>query len=249
VKSKGALAAPFLILAAFVATVGFARAEEPAHLSIALQSCAGSAPHGSGLASFSFKRVDASGALHGDLTLTPNAAGTIAFDVDLPAGFYAYSVVSPPCSYDSYVGVLPGKHRTVLGDMANGEAGLKPALLMMGTLPSGYSGSLVRYARSVECGNRTSGVPVLGVDGFETEDDAYYLYDTQKYGSSDSQFGLKVSSPSGQRVTFVLTATYPPPTLNGAPAYARYDITSDLFQRALAHTPAGNAVCIGTPSG
>lgn len=248
--SKGALAAPFLIgaiaLAGFVAPAW--ATESLAHLHVGLQSCNGRRTE-SVLGAFTFNRLDAPGALHRDLMLLPSSGETVAFDVDLPAGFYAYSVVAQVCRYESYIGLLPGKSRNVLGDMTSSAADREAPLLIEGTLPTGYSASLVRYSRNVDCGKSVAGAPTLAVDQFETEDYAYYFDDTPKeHGSKEAQFGLTITSPTGHKVVLVIEATYPPSVLNAAPEYVRYDVTPDLFQRALAHTPEGDAVCIGYPS-
>lgn len=249
-----------IAVAAFVFGVAGRADEQYGHLHLRLTPCT-ELPDAAVLhMTYKFQGLgDAAGEAHRDFDLKYSRGKTIDIDVDLPAGFYHYQVAeqydgngtdSPPpiCRAPSYVGVLPGTSRTITVEMPGGVVDLAPPLLLMGTLPSGYSAAFVRYARNVECGETTAGIPTLPVLDFKNENGAYYLYDVSKDDSRESQFGLIVRSPNGQHVTFAIEAAYPPHVLNGPPVYARYDITTDLFQRALAHTPEGNAVCIGTPT-
>lgn len=114
----------------------------------------------------------------------------------------------------------------------------------LGTLPPGYSATMVQYVDSVDCGRSTAGIRSSAVSRFEVEDDAYYLYEV----GGGKQFGLIVTAPVGQKVTFVLQGAYAADEMNGPPVYVRYDISADVFERALALTPEGDAVCISTPS-
>lgn len=249
-----------LAIAGFAFSVAFARADEQlAHVRLRLAPCV-DLPDGAVLhVTYEFSGLgDTPGLVRNAFDWKSGKGKTIDIDADLPAGFYQYEVVGsydghalrtppPACNAPSYIGLLPGRTRTIAEKMPGGSVDLVPPLLLMGTLPSGYSASLVRYARKIDCGESMKGTPTRAIDEFETEDNAYYLRDRERE-TGDGQFGLTVVSPAGQTVTFGIEAGYPPSALNGPPAYARYDISTDLFQRALAHTPAGNAVCIGTPT-
>ena len=261
-NDKGALAAPLLILAiaAFVLWGRPVRAdEELAHLHLRLTPCAQLPDDAMLHVSYEFKGLDTPGTAREAFDWKNQKGKTIDIDVDLPGGFYKYHVDAayggdaahppPTCHYPAYVGLLPGRSRTIADPMSTGAEDLAAPLLVMGTLPAGYSASLVRYAQKIDCGASTSGVPTVPVLRFESDDRAYYLYDIHTGDdSNEDQFGLTVTSPGGQKVTFVIQATSPSPIIGAPPAYVRYDVSAATFQSAMEHTPAGSAVCIGTPT-